>query len=168
MNSKTAASNSTSSVDYFHQLKALVIWLLVCFAAAGVGSLFPPDHWYAELNRPTFAPPNWVFGPVWTILYVCMAISAWLVWREAALRQAPVAFALFGGQLLLNAAWSILFFGLHSPAAALADLLLLWLGIVATIFAFGRYSGTASILLVPYLAWVTFAGFLNYGFWRLN
>lgn len=162
------ASTSGLNTDLFHQLRALVLFLLICFAAAAVGSLFPPGDWYADLTRPSFAPPNWVFGPVWTVLYVAMAIAAWLVWREAGLRKGRVAFTLFGIQLLLNAAWSILFFGLHSLGAALIDLSLLWLAIAATIFAFSRHSKTSALLLVPYLGWVTFAGWLNYGFWTLN
>jgi benzodiazapine receptor len=147
---------------------ALVAFVVLCFAAATIGRFFPPDHWYASLNRPSYAPPNWVFGPVWTILYLMMAVSGWLVWKSHVSASKPRALTMFGVQLLLNAAWSAIFFGWHQPGWALLEMGLLWLALVATIVLFKRHSATAAMLLVPYLAWVSFAAVLNYGFWSLN
>jgi tryptophan-rich sensory protein len=146
----------------------LIGWLLLCFGASSIGALFPPDDWYAGLNRPTIAPPNRVFGPVWTALYTMMAVAAWLLWRRRGFGGARVALALFVGQLLANATWSPLFFGLHEPLWALVDLAVLWCLLLATVIAFARKSLPVAALLVPYLAWVTFAGVLNWEFWRLN
>jgi len=143
-------------------------WLAACFAASVLGALFPPDAWYAGLRRPAFAPPNWVFGPVWTALYAMMAVAAWLLWRRWGFRGAGGALALFVAQLLANSAWSGLFFGLHRPLWALLDLVLLWILLLATTIAFSKKSRPAAALLVPYLVWVTFAGVLNWEFWRLN
>jgi tryptophan-rich sensory protein len=124
--------------------------------------------WYAKLRKPAITPPNWIFGPVWTVLYLLMAISAWLVWRNAGWPGARFALVLFFLQLALNVAWSGLFFGLRRPAAALIEILLLWAAIVATAFAFRPLSMAAFWLMVPYAVWVLFAGFLNFLLWRLN
>ncbi len=147
----------------------LVAALAICFAAAAVGSLFPPDDWYAQLVKPRLNPPGWVFGPVWTALYAMMAVAAWRVWRRRR-ATAPVrlALGLFLVQLLLNAAWSWLFFGLHRPDFSFFDLLLLWVAIAATGLLFWRIDAVAGALLVPYLGWVTFAGYLNLALWLLN
>lgn len=143
-------------------------WLLSCFAAAALGALFPPGEWYAGLRKPAWNPPNWIFGPVWTALYAMMAAAAWLVWRRGGFVAQRRPLALFLAQLVLNAAWTPLFFGLRRPALAFADILLLWLAIAATTLAFRRVQPLAAMLLVPYLGWVTFAAALNFALWRLN
>lgn len=143
-------------------------WLLLCFAAAAFGSLFMPGEWYAQLNKPTWNPPNWIFGPVWTALYTMMAIAAWLVWRRGGFAAQRLPLGLFLSQLFLNALWSPLFFGLHNPALALAEIVFLWLAILGTLLAFWKVHRGAGLLLVPYLAWVTFAAMLNFTLWQLN
>ena len=124
--------------------------------------------WYPTLVKPSFNPPNWIFVPVWTTLYVLMAIAAWLVWRRAGFAAARTALFLFIVQIVLNSLWSLLFFGLHRIDLALADVVLLLVAIVATALAFRRHSAMAALLLVPYLAWVSFATALNFAIWRLN
>lgn len=149
----------------------LVLFIVACFAAAGLGSLVTTPRingWYAGLDKPFFNPPNWLFGPVWTILFLAMAVAAWLVWRRAGFSGARVALSLFGAQLFLNVLWSTLFFGLKSPGAALIEIVVLWAAILATLLAFRRTSRGAGLLFVPYLAWVTFAALLNLEIWRPN
>jgi tryptophan-rich sensory protein len=146
----------------------LVVALALSFGAAYIGSRFPVDDWYAELSKPSWNPPNWLFGPVWSVLYLLMAIAAWLVWREGGLAGAAVPLGLFVVQLALNAAWSWIFFGRHELGLALIEILVLWAAIVATMIAFWRVRPLSGILLVPYLLWVTFAAFLNFTLWRLN
>jgi len=143
-------------------------WLLLCFSAALVGGLFMPGEWYAQLRKPSWNPPNWIFGPVWTALYALMAVAGWQVWRLARGEARTLALALFLGQLVLNAAWSPLFFGLRAPGLAFAEIIMLWIAILGTIRAFWPLHRLAAALLFPYLAWVTFAGFLNFTLWRLN
>lgn len=147
---------------------ALGGWLLLCFGAAAFGGLFMPGEWYASLKKPSWNPPGWVFGPVWTTLYLMMAVAAWLVWKRGGFSTQRRALALFLVQLTLNAAWTPLFFGLHRPGLAFAEILLLWLAIAAALAAFRPVSRVAAWLLVPYLAWVSFAAFLNFTLWRLN
>ncbi len=146
----------------------LLVSLLLAFAAAAVGSLFPPGEWYAGLERPAWTPPNWLFGPVWTALYAAMAVSAWLIWRRAGLVGGRLALSVYSVQLVLNAAWSGLFFGLQRPDLAFAGIVLLWLAILATVILFARIRVLAGWLLVPYLLWVSFAAVLNLELWRLN
>lgn len=146
----------------------LVVWLVVCFGAAAVGSLSMPGAWYASLNKPSWNPPSWVFGPVWTVLYAAMAVAAWLVWRRGGLARQRGAMGLFLLQLALNAAWSPVFFGMQRMGLALVVMMLLWAAIAATMVAFFRVSRGAGWLLVPYLAWVSFAAVLNFTLWRLN
>ena len=143
-------------------------WWLLCFATAALGGLFPPGEWYAALKKPPWNPPAWIFGPVWTTLYTMMAVAAWLVWRRGGFAKQRKSLTLFLVQLAINAAWSPLFFRLRSPGSAFADILLLWLAIAATVVAFRRVSAAAMLLLVPYLAWVSFAAVLNFTLWRLN
>ena len=143
----------------------MVGWLALCFGAAAVGARFKPGPWYAALRKPAWNPPAWIFAPAWTILYVLMASAAWLVWRQAGLVPAH---GVFVAQLALNTAWTWLFFGLRRPGLALADIAALWLAIVATVVAFWSVLPLAGVLLVPYLAWVTFAGALNLSLWRRN
>lgn len=149
----------------------LAVFLAACFAAAGVGSLFTGpalDGWYATLSKPAWTPPAWVFGPVWTALYVSMAVAAWLVWRERGLSGARPQLALFGAQLVLNALWSALFFGLRSPGAALVEIFLLWCAVYAATLSFLRVAALPAALMLPYLLWVSFAALLNFAIWRMN
>ena len=150
------------------RLLALAGWALLCFAAASLGGLFGPGEWHAALRKPSWNPPGWVFGPVWTTLYPMMAVAAWLVWKRGGFAAQRRPLILFLVQLALNAAWTPLFFGLHWPSLAFAEIVLLWLAIVATIAAFRPVSRAATRLLVPYLAWVSFAAVLNFALWRLN
>lgn len=145
-----------------------IAWLGACFAAAAFGGLFMPGEWYVSLKKPAWNPPGWIFGPVWTALYIMMAIAAWLVWRRGGFKVRRAALSLFLLQLLFNALWSPLFFGLHNPGLAFVDIVLLWLALLATIIQFWKVSVLAGSLLVPYLAWVTFASALNWTLWRLN
>jgi benzodiazapine receptor len=145
--------------------------LVVCFAAAGIGGAVTTQkigNWYATLVKPSWNPPDWVFGPVWSILYFCMAVAAWLIWRQGGFAGVKVPLVLFGVQLVLNVLWSCLFFGLQSPGLAFLDVILLWAAIAATLVAFWQRSMAAGILFVPYLTWVSFASVLNFVIWRLN
>jgi translocator protein len=152
------------------QIAGLAAWLVITFVAAAIGAAASVNAgtFYAQLVRPAWAPPGWLFGPVWTVLYLAMGIAAWLVWRAAGLRAARMALTLFLVQLALNSLWSWLFFGWHLGAAAFADVLLLWATIVATLAAFRRVRPLAAWLLAPYLLWVSFASALNYAVWQLN
>ena len=143
-------------------------WSLLCFSAAGLGVMFLPGEWYASLKKPTWNPPGWVFGPVWTLLYAMMATAAWRVWRRGGWRLQGRVLLPFVVQLLLNALWTPLFFGWHQPALAFLEILLLWAAIVWTIRVFSGVDRWASLLLWPYLAWVSFAAVLNGVLWRLN
>lgn len=155
---------------------AIVIKLIVClalaFSAAFIGSIFTREavtDWYSTLNKPSFTPPDWLFGPVWTILYILMAISAFIVWQKGLANPAVrVALILYLIQLILNALWSVIFFGLELPLVAFIDIILLWSTIVVTILAFARVSITAALMLVPYMLWVSFATVLNFSIWLLN
>ena len=152
------------------QIVGLVLWLIVCFVAAAIGGAasIQAGPFYAQLVRPAWAPPSWVFGPVWTVLYALMGVAAWLVWRVADSRAVRSAIALFLLQLMLNALWSWLFFRWHQGALAFADILLLGVSIVGTIIAFWKIRQLAGALLIPYLLWVIFASALNYSVWQLN
>lgn len=147
-------------------LFALVGFLAAVFLTATSGAVFKPTAWYDGIDKPRWTPPHWVFPAVWTVLYVAIAVSGWLVWRRVGL--APVPFGFFAAQLVLNAAWSACFFGLMRPDVAFADLVLLWLAIAGTLVAFAGIDGVAAALFVPYLAWVTVAGALNLSVWRRN
>ncbi len=152
------------------QILGLIGWLAVTFAAAAIGSAasIQSSTFYTELAQPQWAPPSGVFGPVWTTLYALMAVAAWLVWRINGFRSARTALTLFLVQLVLNALWTWLFFGWRLGAWAFADILVLWVFIVATLIAFWRIKPWAGVLLVPYLLWVSFAAVLNYTVWQLN
>ncbi len=143
-------------------------WLLLCFASAAGGAVFMPGEWYASLHKPAWNPPGWIFGPAWTTLYAMMAVAAWLVWQRGGFAAQRRPLGLFLAQLALNALWTPLFFGLRQPGMAFAEILVLWLAIGATLLAFRRVSRAAAWLLVPYLAWVSFAAALNGTIWRLN
>lgn len=146
----------------------LVAALVLSFSAAYVGAQFPPGEWYEALSKPVWNPPNWLFGPVWGILYLLIAIGAWLVWRERGLAGAAIPLGLFVVQLVLNAAWSWIFFGRRDLGLALAEIVVLWVAILGTIVPFWRVRPISGMLLVPYLLWVTFASVLNLTLWRLN
>jgi tryptophan-rich sensory protein len=147
----------------------LLLFLVVTFGAAAIGSIATTPNiatWYATLSKPSWNPPNWIFGPVWTALYISMAVAAWLVWRRDGLWQWPLA--LFAVQLILNATWSWLFFGFHAPGAAFIEVIALFATIAATTIAFWPRSMAAGVLMLPYLGWVGFASILNFAIWRLN
>ncbi|MFP3940506.1 MAG: TspO/MBR family protein [Thermoanaerobaculia bacterium] len=147
----------------------LMLFLVVCFGVAAWAGQFTPGAWYAGLEKPPWNPPGWVFAPVWTVLYAMMAVAGWLVWRSPGLLTLRrLALGVFAVQLALNGAWSWLFFGLHRPGLALAEIVVLWLAIVATTLFFWRVRPLAGVLLLPYLAWVSFAVALNAALWRLN
>jgi benzodiazapine receptor len=146
----------------------LVGWLAVSFAAAWIGSRYMPGAWYASLAKPAWTPPNAIFGPVWSVLYVLMGVAAWLVWRRAGFSGAGTALALFVGQLALNALWSYLFFGLHRLDIAFFDIVVLWVAILVVMVLFWRKDRVPGALMLPYLIWVGFASFLNFALWRLN
>ncbi len=143
-------------------------WLVLTFGAAAIGARSLPDEWYRGLKKPSWNPPNWIFGPVWTVLYIMMAAAAWLVWRRAGIAAAIVPLSFYVVQLALNAAWSWLFFGRHQIRAAFVDILVLWLAIAITVILFWPRESLAGMLLLPYLAWVSFAAVLNGTIWTLN
>lgn len=151
-------------------LAGLVAFGLVALAVAAVGGLSAGSAAtdYAALNRPAWAPPPAVFGPVWAVLYTAIAVSGWLVWRRSGFAGARTALTVYGVQLVLNALWTPLFFGSDLFGIAFAEITALGLAIVATIVLFARHSRPAAALLVPYLAWVGFAASLNFAIWQLN
>ena len=150
-------------------LVGFVIWLAVCFGAAAFGGRFSPGEWYSNLSKPSWTPPGYVFPPVWTFLYITMGTAAWLVWKKEGFSGRAVApLTLFLVQLLLNAVWPWLFFGLHLPGLAFAELVLLWLVISVVLVTFFKQDTWAGALLVPYLLLVSFAAALNFSVWRLN
>lgn len=150
----------------------LGVSLILPQLAGALGTIFTREAiptWYAMLVRPEIAPPNWIFGSVWTSLYLLMGIALFIVWRKGiAAKGVRTALVLFGIQLVLNALWSAIFFGMQNLGLALIELCLLWLAIVATSIAFARVSKKAALLLAPYLLWVSFAAYLNFQFWMLN
>ena len=154
-----------------HATLALIGWLALCFAVGIVASIFAAPAiptWYAALHKPPLNPPNQAFGPIWTVLYTLMAVSAWIVWKTRPSSCRRRGLHLFCIQLGLNFLWPWIFFGTHQMLTALFDLAALWAAILITILTFRKMSTTAAWLLVPYLAWVTFAGYLNFAIWRLN
>jgi len=150
----------------------LVVSIIACLAASAIGSVFTRGAiptWYANLEKPFFTPPNWLFAPAWTLLYILMGIAAFLVWRKGLEnRGVRIALIVFLIQLALNALWSVVFFGLESPLYGLIVISILWIAILVTIIKFFRISRVASVLMWPYLLWVTFAAVLNASIWLLN
>jgi|SRR3989344_8782556 len=150
----------------------LISAIIICELAGIIGSIFTFSAiptWYATLTKPALNPPSWIFGPVWTTLYALMGIAAFLVWKKGWNRKdVRKALSVFSLQLILNASWSIVFFGLHSPGWALVNIILMWLAIVWTMILFYKISKPAMWLLVPYILWVSFASYLNYAIWVLN
>jgi tryptophan-rich sensory protein len=150
---------------------ALAGWVVLCLAVGGVASIFNVraiPTWYATLVKPPLNPPNWVFAPVWTMLYVLMALAAWMAWKTRPSQCRRSGLRVFGVQLFFNFLWSWIFFSRHQIAVAFADIVGLWVAILITILIFRKMSHTAAWLLTPYLAWVTFAAYLNFAIWRLN
>ncbi len=152
------------------QALGLLAWLLVTFAAASVGIVTSARaaSFYKQLSQPAWAPPAWLFGPMWSVLYILMAVAAWLVWRDHGFGGAGIALGLFVVQLVANALWSWLFFVLRRGALSTVEIVVLWLLILATILAFWPLHRLAALLLVPYLAWVSVASALTLSLWRAN
>jgi len=152
------------------QIIGFIGWLLVSFVASAIGAIasIQARSFYSGLVQPDWAPPGSVFGPVWTTLFFMMAVAAWLIWRKGGFSVNRIALNLFLVQLAVNAVWSWFFFVWNLGAIALINILILWVFIVATMALFWRVQKVAALLLVPYLAWVSFAGFLNYAVWQLN
>ena len=150
----------------------LIGCIVVCQGAGIVGSIFTAQSvrtWYTTLQKPAFSPPNWIFGPVWIILYVMMGTALYLVWRKSESTDVPpMVFIVFAVQLSLNGLWSFVFFGLRSPLWGFVEITVLWLSILLTIALFRKVSQSAALLLVPYILWVSFAAILNFSIWRLN
>ncbi len=147
---------------------SLIGWIVLTFGAGFVGMRFVPGEWYEQIRKPAFTPPDAVFAPGWTGLYVLMAIAAWLIWEQRATHHVSSALLFFIVQLGLNALWSYLFFGLHRIDLALIDIVLLWLCALLTLILFWGIKPLAGALLVPYLLWVSFTNILNYAIWKLN
>jgi len=148
----------------------LTLSIILCLSAGFLGSFFTitsVGSWYSEINKPFFNPPNWIFGPVWTTLYILMGISLYLIWTNKN-KKKETAIKLFFTQLILNSLWSILFFGLQSPLLAFIEIIILWVAILLTIMKFHKISKTSAYLLVPYLLWVSFASILNLSIYLLN
>jgi len=157
-------------LSWLRQTVVLIAFVTFCLGAGALGSFATTPQiptWYAALEKPAWNPPSWVFAPVWTTLYVMMGLAGWLVWRAVGTARDHV-FLWFWVQLVLNTAWSFLFFGLERPGWAFAEIVLLWLAIGATVWAFRTRSRVSVLLLLPYLGWVTFAACLNFTIWRLN
>jgi benzodiazapine receptor len=159
MNQPASASRS---------LLALLGFLAITFAAPAIGAFWPPGDWFQSLAKPSWNPPSWLFGPVWTILYILMAIAAWRVWDRGGFAKQKGPLTLFFIQLVLNAAWTPLFFGAHQLLAAFILIIVMWAAILLTLLSFRRVDSVAAAMLIPYLAWVSFATVLNGVIWRMN
>lgn len=153
------------------QILALIFFIAICLSAGGIGAIATTpeiDQWYVTIEKPKWNPPAYVFGPVWTTLFVMMAIAAWLVWKPDGFKSVKTPLTLFAVQLALNVAWSWVFFHFHQLGWAFAEIVILWLAILATTISFFKCQAIAGWLMVPYLAWVSFASVLNYAIWQLN
>jgi benzodiazapine receptor len=150
----------------------LIVSILIPLLVGGISGYFTAsgvEGWYAAANKPWFNPPNWIFAPVWTALYILMGIALYLVWKSETIRAVKqTAVTLFAVQLTLNFFWSLIFFKIQQPGWAFAEIIAMWVMIIATILWFGKISSTAAWLLVPYICWVSFASVLNYAIWKLN
>jgi benzodiazapine receptor len=165
------AQNETAHVNQRESWIGLLLLIVLCLGAGALGAVATTpeiEGWYQTIAKPLWTPPDYVFGPVWTTLYVLMAIAGWLVWKRTGFKSAMMPLTLFAAQLVLNIAWSWIFFGLHEPGWAFAEIVILWPAIVATTLAFFGSSKIAGWMMVPYLAWVSFATVLNFAIWRLN
>lgn len=153
----------------FSNVEKLIISILICLLAGFIGSFYTApaiSTWYATLQKPSFTPPDRVFFPVWTSLFIMMGISLFLVWKKE--EKKVTALYIFTAQLILNVLWSVAFFGLRSPLLGLIEIIILWIAILTTILSFMKISRTAGYLLIPYILWVSFAAILNFSIWRLN
>jgi tryptophan-rich sensory protein len=162
LNPKASKGHSTSSVV------SLFAWLVLCLSASATAVFVSTGGWFAELRKPLWNPPSWVFGPVWTLLYIMMAVAAWLVWRKGGWKSQRLALGAFLLQWLLNALWTPFFFGMHQLGLAFGEIILLWVVLAGTTITFWQVKKSAGWLLLPYLAWVSFAMALNFSIWRLN
>ncbi len=153
-------------------MKKLIISIILCVGVGAIAGYLTAGEssgeWFRNLQKPSFQPPNWIFGPVWTTLYILMGISLWKVWKKPNSRERNIAITIFFAQLLFNFLWSVLFFNWHAIGMALIDILILWILILATIFSFAKHSKVAAWLLVPYISWVSFATILTYTIWKMN
>lgn len=156
----------------FNNLFKLALAIIVSELAGIIGSIFTAPSiptWYVGIVKPSLNPPAWIFAPVWTTLFALMGIAAFLIWKKGLRRkEVKIALSIFVGQLALNTLWSIIFFGLHNPGAALIEIVFLWLAILVTIITFRRISKAAAWILLPYIIWVSFAAYLNLMIWMLN
>jgi len=153
------------------RLLPLGLFLLLAFAAAAMGALATAtsvETWYPTLRKPSWNPPSWVFGPVWTALYILMAVATWRAWTVGDALAARRTASLYSAQLTLNALWSILFFGMRRPDIALAEIFVLWAVLIVILVRFWRLDRVAAVLWLPYLGWVSFAAVLNGAIWSLN
>ena len=150
---------------------ALIVIIILCFSVAALGSIFTNKSlkiWYTTIKKPSWNPPNKIFGPVWSALYLMMAVAGWLVWERSLSKNINVPMALFFIQLGLNVLWSVVFFGLCSPGWAFVEVIILWVFIILTMISFWAIHWLAGVLFLPYFLWVSFAAFLNYTIWKLN
>ena len=155
----------------FKNILYFILSLLIVFLVAFIGSSFTTKsiaNWYRFLKRPPFAPPNWLFAPAWGLLYLLMAIAAFLIWQQRGAFVVKTALIFYFSQLILNTLWSIIFFGLRKPGLAFIEIIVLWVFILLTLIKFYQINKTAGLLLLPYLLWVTFASVLNLSVWLLN
>lgn len=153
------------------QTAGLIVFLILCLGVGALGAMATAPEiagWYSTLNKPTWNPPPSIFGPVWTTLYLMMALSAWLIWRKGGLQKNRIPLAAFAVQLILNLAWSWIFFSMHQIGGAFVEITVLWISILLTGILFHKNSKLASVLLLPYLCWVSFATYLNFTLWQLN
>lgn len=154
------------------EILRLIFSIAIVFIAGRIGTVFTMSqipNWYAFLIKPSWAPPNWLFGPIWTVIYVLMGVALFLVWREGVNREdVRIALVVFAAQLILNVLWSVIFFGFHSLLGGLLTVIILWITILANIIVFYRVSKPAGLLLVPYIVWVSIASYLNYSVYLLN
>jgi len=168
---KSTDEIESSSVSKVKLVIGLAVSIAVCFSAALIGSIATNSNineWYGGINKPSWNPPNSIFGTVWTTLFLMMAVAAWLVWKQSGFAKAKFAIGAYAFQLILNVLWSVVFFGLQQIGWACVEITLLWGSIAVTIFLFHRHSTLATILMLPYLAWVSFAAFINFTIWQLN
>ena len=148
---------------------AVFFWIIITLAVGlAAGMVNRPDAWYFALSKPSWNPPAWIFAPVWILLYAFMGTATGLVWQRRAVSQSTLAFSLYVIQLILNIIWPLIFFGMRNPGLAFAEICLLWIAIVATLFTFWRVYRPAGFLLMPYFLWVSFAAVLNFAIWRMN
>lgn len=161
-------SETTLKPSFGARIVSLFGWLAVCYMAASTGAFVSTGDWYASLTKPSWNPPAWIFGPVWSFLYTVMAVAAWLVWCIGGWKQQRAPLGLFVVQLMLNAIWTPLFFGLHLPSLAFGEIILLWFALAATLYLFWTRRRLAGVLLIPYLIWISFAAYLNFTIWQLN